>query len=410
VNPDKIRIIDMKLGKFICFFLTVFYKFTRIFVIFGKKQELITKKVVFIKLIEQGATVIAYSAIKNACARLGKKNVYFLVFDNNKEIIKLINILPEENIIVIRQKNMFTFATDSLKAMRFIKKNKIDTTIDMEFFTRAPVIFAFFSGAKKRIGLHRYNAEGPYRGDILTHKVQYNPYLHVSISYAELTECMFIKEKDLPLLKINPEKIKIENFKYIPSKAEKDRAYEILGTDKNNKKRVILLNPNASDLLPIRKWEIDNFIKLARRFLKEYKDILLYITGAPSEKEKADEISAIINSPFCRSIAGKTTLKELIQVYTVSDLIITNDSGPGLFASITDIKSIVLFGPETPALFGAKIPNSHVIYKGLTCSPCVNVYNHRFSPCRNNICMQDITVDEVFDKAKEVLKDKGKKM
>ncbi len=409
MNPDKIRILDMKLGKIICFFLTMIYKFTGIFVFFIKKKDIETKKVVFIKLIEQGATVIAYSAIKNACWRLGAKNVYFLVFDNNKEIIKLINIIPEENIIVIRQKNIFTFAADSLKAMNFMRKNKIDTTIDMEFFTRAPIIFAFFSGAKKRIGLHRYNAEGPYRGDILTHKVQYNPYLHVSISYAELTECMFIKEKDLPLLKLNPKKINIENFKYIPTKQERDRAYEILGINKSNKRKIILLNPNASDLLPIRKWETSNFIKLARIFLKEYKNILIYITGAPSEKHKANEINTAINSPFCRSIAGKTTLKELIQVYTVSDLIITNDSGPGLFASVTQIKSIVLFGPETPALFGAKTPNSHVIYKGLTCSPCVNVFNHRFSPCKNNRCMQEITVNEVFDMAKEVLKGKVKK-
>ncbi|MBN2546735.1 MAG: hypothetical protein JXB50_13125, partial [Spirochaetes bacterium] len=262
MNPDKIRILDMKLGKIICFFLTVYYKFTRLIVFFIKKKDIETKKVVFIKLIEQGATVIAYSAIKNACSRLGAKNVYFLVFDNNKEIIKLINIIPDENIIVIRQKNIFTFAVDSLKAIRFIKKNKIDTTIDMEFFTRAPVIFSFLSGAKKRIGLHRYNAEGPYRGDILTHKVQYNPYLHVSLSYAILTECMFIKEKDAPLLKINPDKIKIENFKYVPAKQERDRALKILEIDKSNKKKIILLNPNASDLLPIRKWETNNFINL----------------------------------------------------------------------------------------------------------------------------------------------------
>jgi hypothetical protein len=26
----------------------------------------------------------------------------------------------------------------------------------------------------------------------------------------------------------------------------------------------------------------------------------------------------------------------------------------------------------------------------------VNVFNHRLSPCRNNVCMQSISVDEVF--------------
>ena len=36
------------------------------------------------------------------------------------------------------------------------------------------------------------------------------------------------------------------------------------------------------------------------------------------------------------------------------------------------------------------------LYAGVACSPCVNAYNNRQSPCRNNVCMQAITVDQVF--------------
>jgi hypothetical protein len=44
-----------------------------------------------------------------------------------------------------------------------------------------------------------------------------------------------------------------------------------------------------------------------------------------------------------------------------------------------------------------------VIWKELACSPCVSVFNHRLSPCRNNVCMQSITVDEVFGEITRVL-------
>ena len=80
----------------------------------------------------------------------------------------------------------------------------------------------------------------------------------------------------------------------------------------------------------------------------------------------------------------------------MADVLVTNDSGPGHFSSMTDITSIVLFGPETPDVFGPLGPHTHVVRSNLACSPCVNVYNHRFSPCTNNVCMQQIEVDEVY--------------
>ena len=97
------------------------------------------------------------------------------------------------------------------------------------------------------------------------------------------------------------------------------------------------------------------------------------------------------------SFAGKTSLRELLTLYSVADVLVTNDSGPGHFASLTPVHAVVLFGPETPRLFGSLAPATTIIWKELACSPCVSVFNHRLSPCRNNVCMQAITVDEVFE-------------
>jgi len=57
---------------------------------------------------------------------------------------------------------------------------------------------------------------------------------------------------------------------------------------------------------------------------------------------------------------------------------------------------ITLFGPETPALFAARTPRNVAIWAGISCSPCVNANNNRQSPCLNNRCMQQITVERVF--------------
>ena len=124
------------------------------------------------------------------------------------------------------------------------------------------------------------------------------------------------------------------------------------------------------------------------------------ISGAPAEQKDAEDICKKIGSEKAVSFAGKTTLRELLTLYSVSDILVTNDSGPGHFSSLTNIKTIILFGPETPKLFGPISPNAHVIWKELACSPCVSVFNHRFSPCDNNVCMQSISVQEVYDAVK----------
>ena len=75
---------------------------------------------------------------------------------------------------------------------------------------------------------------------------------------------------------------------------------------------------------------------------------------------------------------------------------VTNDSGPGHFSAITTLKTFVIFGPETPALYGS-LGNSTAIYAGLACSPCVSASNHRKTPCLDNVCLKVLTPARVYD-------------
>lgn len=120
-------------------------------------------------------------------------------------------------------------------------------------------------------------------------------------------------------------------------------------------------------------------------------------TGAPDEAAGAETAVRSTASPRCFSLAGRTSLRELLTLYCLADLIVTNDSGPALFAALTPIGVVVLFGPETPQLFGSSALGATVLWKNLPCSPCVNEYNGRLSRCSSNLCMQQIFVDEVFE-------------
>ncbi len=394
MRPQTIRIIDYWLGVPLCALLTLWRR-----VLPARRTP--TRRILFIKFIEQGATVLAQDAIARATTLAGRDNLYFCVFEGNRAILDLLDTIPRANIIVIRDQRLVTCLVDLLKALRTVRAAGIDTTVDMEFFSRASAIFAFLTGAHTRVGLHRFTSELPYRGDLMTHRVQYSPYIHVSTQYALLVEASRHEPSDLPLLKVPLPLAPLTSADarptFTPTTDEIRRVRERLpdGASGGVPRPLILLNPNASDLLPLRKWPGERFVELGRLLLAEHPTAVLVVTGAPAEQPTADVLCQQIGSPRAVSVAGRTSLRELLALYTLADVLVTNDSGPAHFASLTPIATVVLFGPETPRLFGALSPSTVVIWKELACSPCVSVFNHRFSPCRNNVCMQTITVDEV---------------
>ncbi len=365
------------------------------------------RKILFLKFIEQGATVLAQDAMRRATASVGKENIFFCVFQSNRAILDVLGTVPPANIFSVRDRRIDLCLLDFLRALIAIRRRHVDTVIDMEFFSRASAIFSFLSGATTRAGLHRFTGELPYRGDLMTHRVQYNPHMHVSLQYSALVEAVHRDPADTPLLKVPLAQIVRQgdasrtSFRFSPAEAEVQAVRRLLPA--SGAGPIVLINPNASDLLPLRKWDGARFIELARRILAAYPTASVVVTGAPSEGPAAAKLCAAIESGRATSVAGKTTLRELLTLYSVADVLVTNDSGPAHFASLTPIHTVVLFGPETPRLFGTLSPSTTTIWKELACSPCVSVFNHRLSPCRNNVCMQEITVADVYAAVEAVL-------
>jgi ADP-heptose:LPS heptosyltransferase len=233
--------------------------------------------------------------------------------------------------------------------------------------------------------------------------------LHIALQYLVLVEAAFHDPKEVPMLKV-PLSSAVARAsadptpppQFAPDAIELQHLRDRIGAAGGHP--IVILNPNASDLLPLRKWQTAKFKALAERILASYPSALIVLTGATTERDAADALRQEIGSPRVISLAGETTLRELLTLYCVADVLVTNDSGPGHFSSLTPVRAIVLFGPETPRLFGPLTPASTVIWKELACSPCVSVFNHRLSPCTNNVCMQSITVDEVFDAVQEAIR------
>jgi ADP-heptose:LPS heptosyltransferase len=85
---------------------------------------------------------------------------------------------------------------------------------------------------------------------------------------------------------------------------------------------------------------------------------------------------------------------EFLRLISLSGLFIGNDNGPAHFASLTKTKILALFSVDTPNMYGP-LGDCVVLYAYFQCSPCVSAWNHKYSICKNNLCLKEIKPDRV---------------
>jgi ADP-heptose:LPS heptosyltransferase len=405
MEPNTMRRIDYWIGIPICFLLTVLYKIQRMIGLKDPCYSENPKNVLFVELAEMGSTVLALPAMKRMKQIFPNARIHFLLFKHISASMDILNAIPRNNVFTINSSNVFTLAVDTLKFMFVSRKRKIDTVINLEMFARFSTILGYLSGGKKRVAFYRYSQEGLYIGNFLTHKVVYNPHIHTAQSFVSLVEALGAPKGQLPLVKVPINNVDLKIPKLISDKKSKEKVWDILkkiNPEINPGKKLILVNPNASKLISIRKWPLSSYARLVKKLLQD-KDVFVAITGVASEKKDAEFISNFVKDKRVLDLTGKTTLRELIDLFNIGQLLITNDSGPAHFASLTNIHILVFFGPETPKLYKPLTDKCTVMYSNYACSPCVSAYNQRLSPCNDNKCLKTIEVEKVYGVVKGVL-------
>ena len=382
--------------------------------IFGGGPEA-PKKLLFIELSEMGSAILVDPAMRNAQARGAE--LFFLIFKSNRASLTLLNTVKPENIFTIDSSSLGGLIKDTLRFLIIARRHRIDTVIDLELFSRFTALLTGLCGARRRVGYHIFHGEGLWRGFMLTRKVHYNPHIHITKNFLSLIHAAFAKQIEVPFSKIQipDSEVRLEQAIIDPVMLEKVRErIEKLAKESgieyaHGKNRLILINPNASDLLPQRRWAQQRFSELIQGIHQQYPNDLILITGSPAEFAYVEKVRIVANIKNALNFAGQVSFGELPPLYTLSDVMVTNDSGPGHFSAVTPLRTVVLFGPETPALYGS-IGNSIPITANLACSPCVSAANHRKTPCQDNVCMQAITVAQVLDKVSDQLQgaDKAK--
>lgn len=397
MKVDTMRWIDYYIGVPLCALGSILNKLNLLLVRETGKES--PRNVLFIELSEMGSAIIVDPAMKKLQKEINA-DIHFAIFKKNKPSLDLLKTVSEENIFTISEGNMISFIGDTLRFFFWTRKRKIDSVIDLELFSRFTALLTGFSGARNKVGFHAYFNEGLYRGSFLTHKVAYNPHMHIAKNFIALVNALLAEKEEIPFSKtlIDDEEIKLAKIKFSDPDKQNIRSMVLRCFGKYNpaKHKIILINPNASELLIQRRWPQQYYGSLIKKILDYCGNAVILITGDPREREEAEQLKNQVPSERLINFAGQVTFAQLPLLYSIAEFMVTNDSGPGHFSAVTEMPSFVIFGPETPALYGS-LGKTTPIYAGLACSPCVSAANHRKTACKDNVCLQVIKPEHVFE-------------
>ncbi|PKL52025.1 MAG: lipopolysaccharide heptosyltransferase II [Nitrospira bacterium HGW-Nitrospira-1] len=137
-------------------------------------------------------------------------------------------------------------------------------------------------------------------------------------------------------------------------------------------------------------WDAGNFGRLA-----SFLPIQSVVIGGKADMAIAEKVVQA-SSGKALSLAGKTGLKELIEVMRHARLVISNDSGPMHIAAGFQVPVVAIFGPTSPVRTGPYGAGNIVIQSDAACAPCFK------KKCGDMRCMTGISVEMVYEKMRNI--------
>src|SRR5437879_5270681 len=172
MNVAQMRRLDRWLGAPVCFLLT------GLRLLFRRRVSSPTEapgSILFGKLAEQGSTALAQAAIQAAIRKVGKENVHFVLFAENRPILDVMDLIPSENVIAINAKGLVRTIASAVRAIWKLRRARIEAAVDLEFFARASAALCYLCGARWRAGYHSFRGESSYRCDLMLRRLLFIP-------------------------------------------------------------------------------------------------------------------------------------------------------------------------------------------------------------------------------------------
>jgi ADP-heptose:LPS heptosyltransferase len=369
--------IDKKFGSLLNMLLYVPVRILGKLLRINHSLERPFKKIIVTKYKGMGSIIQASALLKTLRNQYPDAEILFVSTTSNAGILNYYHEVINRSIL-INDSGIWQLFSSSLRCIFKLLKFRADLFIDLEIYSNYSTLMCTLSAAKNRMGF--YKSDKDYRTGLYTHLMVYNIKAPLSEIYLQTARMLNIKSPERGLIYLNELPEAGQSLKdKLPGLGQK----------------YFVINPNASDLRLERRWPASSYLQLCSQLPQIYPQYKFVLIGNKQEKEYVSQISKMLreNTEIIDS-SGLLNLEELVELLRGADIIITNDTGPLHLSLALQKNTVGLFGPCSPAQYG-QMEFCTSVYMNLYCSPCV----HEFvlPPCGgNNRCMQDISVEQVF--------------
>jgi heptosyltransferase II len=156
----------------------------------------------------------------------------------------------------------------------------------------------------------------------------------------------------------------------------------------NLSRPIIGLMPGA-EYGPAKQWPVSYFAQLTNKLVAAGYQV--WVFGSVKEQQLGDQIVHGISEHAC-NLCGKTRLVDVIDLMSVAEQVVSNDSGLMHVAAALNIRVNAIYGSSTPDYTPPLSNSAAVFYKKLSCSPCFD----RVCKFQHYNCLTTISPDEVM--------------
>ena len=160
-------------------------------------------------------------------------------------------------------------------------------------------------------------------------------------------------------------------------------------------RKILALCPGA-EYGEAKRWPVSHFAEVANQQIKQGWQV--WLLGSGKDQTVTQEINQLTNNA-CLDFAGKTSLGEAVELLSLVDAVVSNDSGLMHVASALNKNLIAIYGSSDPNFTPPLNDKAKILYAGLSCSPCFK----RACPLGHTRCLTDISANSVIDELNSLL-------
>jgi len=275
--------------------------------------------------------------------------------------------------------------------LRRIRGARFDLAIDLSLGERYSMILKWL-GVRRRVGFDYRR-----RGRFLTQRLPIDGYqdVHVIEYYKALLRFLGIHLVD-PTMELHV------------SDADERWAHQWLQEHQLNQGQCLIGMVPAGGVswgvgAPFRRWSFEHFATVGNALVERYRAKLI-LFGEASDRSTCEAVQRVMTHEAI-DLSGQTTLGQFASLLGHLALVVCNDGGPLHIAVSRKVKTVSIFGPVDPRVYGPypKSADHQVVYRdALRCRPCYHQF--KLPPCPyERACLMTVEPKEVLEACQTLL-------